>query len=94
MKAIPVVVTFKKTQKTASMLLPIHQVAIAMTPSYNGDSTKRITSMSVRAVQETVNYIEKITGEKPNKSCMATLKKLEAGEIYAVVWTNGIIIYR
>ena len=94
MKAIPVEVTFKKTRKTASMLFPIHQVAMAMLPDYDGDSTKRITAMSVRAVQETVNYIEKATGEKPDKSCLAVIKLLEAGMTNAIVWTNGIRIYR
>lgn len=94
MKAIPVEVTFKKTRKTASMLFPIHQVVMAMMPDYDGDSTKRITAMSVRAVQEVVNYIEEATGEKPDKSCMAALKVLEAGMTDAIVWTNGIRIYR
>ena len=94
MKAIPVEVTFKKTRKTASMLFPIHQVAMAMMPDYDGDSTKRITAMSVRVVQETVNYIEEVTGEKPDKSSMAAIKLLEAGVTNALVWSNGIRIYR
>ena len=94
MKAIPVEVTFKKTRKTTSMLFPIHQVAMAMMSGYDGDSTKRITAMSVRAVRETVKYIEEATGEKPDKSCMAAIKLLEAGMTNVIVWSNGIRIYR
>lgn len=94
MKAIPVEVTFKKTRKATSMLFPIHQVAMAMMSGYDGDSTKRITAMSVRAVRETVKYIEEATGEKPDKSCMAVIKLLEAGRTNAIVWSNGIRIYR
>lgn len=94
MKAIPVEVTFKKTRKTVSMLFPIRQVVMAMMPGYNGDSTKRITAMSVRAVREVVNYIEEATGEKPDKSCMYVIKLLEEGITGSIVWTNGIRIYR
>ena len=94
MKAIPVEVTFKKTSKTASMLLPIGQVALAMTPSYDGDSTKRITAMSVRAAQETINFVEKVTGEKPDSGAMSALKLLEMGITNSIVWTNGIQIYK
>ncbi len=93
-KAIPVEVTFKKTGKTASMVFPINQVAMAMTPSYDGDSTKRITAMSARAVLETVDYVEKVTGEKANRSVMEVVKLLELGKIHTIVWTNGIRIYK
>lgn len=94
MKAIPVEVTFKKTGKTASMLFPIQTVAMTMMPDYNGDSIKRITAMSTRAVRETVNYIEEITGEKPNRGCMLALKVLESGMAGSILWTNGIRIYK
>lgn len=94
MKRIPVEVTFKKTRKTASMLFPIHQVVMAMMPDYDGDSTKRITAMSARAVREVVNYIEEATGEKPDVACMAAIKLLEVGKVDNIVWTNGIRIYR
>ena len=94
MKAIPVEVTFKKTGKTASMLLPINQVALAMTLGYEGDSFKRITAMSARAVKETIDYIEKVTGEKPDSGCIAAIKLLEMGKTKAIVWSNGVRIYK
>lgn len=87
MKTVNVKIQFKNGNKSV-MQVPVKKLVSVMMPDYSGN----IVELTPAAVKATVNYIEELTGEKPDKAVMYLVDLVEKDMTNMVAWTNGIRI--
>lgn len=87
MKTVAVKIQFKNGNKSV-IQVPVKDVVFALIPSYRGN----IVELTPAAVKATCEYIEKRTGERPDKRVMHFVDLVEKGLTTKVVWTNSVCV--